>query len=87
MKVYPFCKNLPANPTAPVGARAGALLEGCRRVSLVNSEQQGVYETISDVPYGVRPRNDVPITVQNSRMYASGGKIASLITFIACPVD
>ena len=39
-----------------------------------------------DVPYGVRLRSDVPITVQYSRMYASGGKIDSLITTIAYPV-
>lgn len=38
-------------------------------------------------PYGIRIRSDVPIVVQYSRMYASGGRIDSLITTIAHPGD
>ena len=59
----------------------------CPHVRLDKPEQLGGYQIPFDVPYGVRLRSDVPITVQYSRMYASGGKIESLITTIAYPVE
>lgn len=56
-------------------------------IRLDKAEQVGGYEIPFDVPYSVRIRSDVPIVVQYSRMYASGGKIDSVITTIAYPVD
>ena len=58
----------------------------CPHIRLDKPEQITGYQIPFDVPYGVRIRSDVPITVQYSRMYASGGKIESLITTIAYPV-
>ena len=58
----------------------------CPHIRLDKPEQIAGYQIPFDVPYGVRIRSDVPITVQYSRMYASGGKIESLITTIAYPV-
>ena len=58
----------------------------CPHIRLDKPEQIADYQIPFDVPYGVRIRSDVPITVQYSRMYASGGKIDSLITTIAYPV-
>ena len=58
----------------------------CPHIRLDKSEQIAGYQIPFDVPYGVRIRSDVPITVQYSRMYASGGVIESLITTIAYPV-
>ncbi len=59
----------------------------CPHVRLDKPEQLGGYRIPFDVPYGVRLRSDVPVSVQYSRMYASGGKIESLITTIAYPVE
>ena len=58
----------------------------CPHIRLDKPEQISGYQIPFDVPYGIRVRSDVPITVQYSRMYASGGKIESLITTIAYPV-
>ncbi|MCY4539953.1 MAG: sensory rhodopsin transducer [Chloroflexi bacterium] len=58
----------------------------CPHIRLDKPEQIAGYQIPFDVPYGLRIRSDVPITVQYSRMYASGGKIDSLITTIAYPV-
>ncbi len=58
----------------------------CPHIRLDKAEQIAGYQIPFDVPYGIRIRSDVPITVQYSRMYASGGKIESLITTIAYPV-
>lgn len=58
----------------------------CPHIRLDKAEQLAGYQIPFDVPYGIRIRSDVPITVQYSRMYASGGKIESLITTIAYPV-
>ncbi len=58
----------------------------CPHIRLDKPEQLAGYQIPFDVPYGMRIRSDVPITVQYSRMYASGGKIESLITTIAYPV-
>ncbi len=55
-------------------------------IRLDKPEQLAGYQIPFDAPYGIRVRSDVPITVQYSRMYASGGKIESLITTIAYPV-
>ena len=59
----------------------------CPHIRLDKPEQIVGYQIPFDVPYGVRIRSDVPVTVQYSRMYASGGKIESLITTIAYPVE
>jgi len=59
----------------------------CPHLRLDKPEQIGGYEIPFDVPYGVRVRSDVPIVVQYSRMYASGGNIDSVITTIAYPVE
>ena len=58
----------------------------CPHIRLDKPEQIAGYQIPFDVPYGLRIRSDVPITVQYSRMYASGGKIDSLITTMAYPV-
>ena len=58
----------------------------CPHIRLDKPEQIAGFQIPFDVPYGMRIRSDVPITVQYSRMYASGGKIDSLITTIAYPV-
>ncbi len=58
----------------------------CPHIRLDKAEQIAGCQIPFDVPYGIRIRSDVPITVQYSRMYASGGKIESLITTIAYPV-
>ena len=57
----------------------------CPHLRLDKAEQIGGYEIPFDVPYGVRVRSDVPIVVQYSRMYASAGRIDSVITTIAYP--
>ncbi|MCY3572631.1 MAG: sensory rhodopsin transducer [Chloroflexi bacterium] len=59
----------------------------CPHLRLDKPEQIGGFEIPFDVPYGVRLRSDVPIVVQYSRMYASGGRIDSLITTMAYPVE
>jgi len=59
----------------------------CPHIRLDKPEQLGGYQIPFDVPYGIRVRSDVPISVQYSRMYASGGVIESLITTIAYPVE
>ncbi|MCY4145027.1 MAG: sensory rhodopsin transducer [Chloroflexi bacterium] len=59
----------------------------CPHLRLDKPEQIGGLVIPFDVPYGLRLRSDVPIVVQYSRMYASGGKIDSLITTMAYPVD
>lgn len=58
----------------------------CPHIRLDKPEQIAGYQIPFDVPYGVRIRSDVPITVQYSRMYARSGKIDSLITTMAYPV-
>ena len=55
----------------------------CPHIRLDKPEQIAGYEIPFDVPYGIRIRSDVPVTIQYSRMYASGGAIESLITTIA----
>ena len=59
----------------------------CPHIRLDKPEQIAGYQIPFDVPYGVKIRSDVPITVQYSRMYASGGAIESLITTIAYAVE
>lgn len=59
----------------------------CPHIRLDKKEQIGGCEIPFDVPYGMRIRSDVPIVVQYSRMYASGGRIDSVITTIAYPVE
>lgn len=59
----------------------------CPHVRLDKPEQISGAVIPFDVPYGIQVRSDVPITVQYSRMYASGGKIDSLITTIAYAVE
>ncbi len=59
----------------------------CPHIRLDKPEQVGGYEIPFDVPYGLRIRSDVPIVVQYSRMYASGGRIDSVITTMAYPVE
>ncbi len=59
----------------------------CPHVRLDKPEQIAGFQIPFDVPYGIRVRSDVPISVQYSRMYASGGVIESLITTIAYPVE
>ncbi len=59
----------------------------CPHLRLDKPEQINGFEIPFDVPYGARLRSDVPIVVQYSRMYASGGKIDSLITTMAYPVE
>ena len=59
----------------------------CPHIRLDKPEQIAGTVIPFDVPYGIRVRSDVPITVQYSRMYASGGKIDSLITTIAYAVE
>lgn len=69
------------------GIQVTAPAKRCPHIRLDKPEQIGGYQIPFDVPYGVRIRSDVPITVQYSRMYASGGAIDSLITTIAYPVE
>lgn len=59
----------------------------CPHIRMDKPEQLGGHEIPFDVPYGVRIRSDVPIVVQYSRMYASGGNIDSVITTMAYPVE
>ncbi len=59
----------------------------CPHIRLDKPEQIAGFVIPFDVPYGIRLRSDVPIVVQYSRMYASGGKIDSLITTMAYPVE
>ena len=59
----------------------------CPHIRLDKPEQVGGYDIPLDVPYGVRIRSDVPIVVQYSRMYASDGKIDSVITTLAYAVQ
>lgn len=59
----------------------------CPHLRMDKPEQLGGHEIPFDVPYGVRIRSDVPIVVQYSRMYASGGNIDSVITTMAYSVE
>ena len=59
----------------------------CPHIRLDKKEQIDGCEIPFDVPYGIRIRSDVPIVVQYSRMYASGGRIDSVITTMAYPVE
>lgn len=54
----------------------------CYHVRLDDSEQLGGYQVPLDVPYGIRIRSTVFVTVQYSRMYATTHNI-SLMTTIA----
>jgi hypothetical protein len=59
----------------------------CPHIRLDIPEQVGGHVIPFDVPYGVRIRSDVPVVVQYSRLYASRGKIDSVITTIAYAVE
>ena len=69
------------------GVEIGVPAQRCPHVRLDKPDQIAGTVIPFDVPYGIQIRSDVPITVQYSRMYASGGKIDSLITTIAYAVD
>ena len=69
------------------GIKIAVPAKRCPHIRLDKPDQIGGYHIPFDVPYGVRIRSDVSITVQYSRMYASGGKIESLITTIAYPAE
>lgn len=56
--------------------------QSCHHIRMDDPAQLSGVEVPFDVPYGIRVRSDVPITVQYSRMYATTHNI-SLMTAIA----